>query len=64
MSSICSNIAGVVTKWVERNAPNAINAMANLTYKAVRTGCDLTRKAAVAADNLIDTALGRIKSRL
>jgi hypothetical protein len=64
MSSICGNIAGVVTKWVERNAPNAINAMANLTYKAVRTACDLTRKAAVVADDLIDTTLGRIRNRL
>ena len=64
MSSICSNIAGVVTKWVERNAPNAINVMANLTYKVVKTGCDLTRKAAVVADSLIDTTLGRIRKRL
>ncbi|MGD0622936.1 MAG: hypothetical protein ABSA82_10840 [Thermacetogeniaceae bacterium] len=64
MTSICSDIAGVVTRWVERNAPYAINTMANLTYKAVRTGCDLTRKTAVAADDLINKALGRIKSRL
>ena len=64
MTNICSNIAGVVTRWVERKAPYAINTMAKLTYKAVRTGCDLTRKAAVAADELIDTALSRIKSRL
>ncbi len=64
MSSVCSNIAGVVTRWVERNAPYAINAMANLTYKAVRTGCDLTRKAAVAVDDLIDTTMGRIRNRL
>ncbi len=64
MTSICSNIAGVVTRWVERNAPYAINAMATLTYKAVRTGCDLTRKAAVVADDLINTALSRISARL
>jgi hypothetical protein len=64
MTSICSNIAGVVTRWVERNAPYAITTMANLTYKAVRTACDLTRKAAVAADDLIDTTLGRIRNRL
>jgi hypothetical protein len=63
MRSICSNFAGVVTRWVEQNAPSAINAMANLTYKAVRTACDLTRKAAVAADDLIDMTLGKIRKR-
>ena len=35
MTNICSNIAGVVTRWVERKAPYAINTMAKLTYKAV-----------------------------
>jgi hypothetical protein len=61
MSSVCSNIAGAVTKWVEQNAPYAINTMANLSYKAVKTACNLTRKAAVVADDLIDTTLGRIR---
>ena len=63
MTSICSDIAGVVTRWMERSAPYAINTMANLTYKAVRTGCDLTRKAALVADDLINTAWGRIGAR-
>ena len=63
MSSICSNFAGAVTKWVERNAPSAINTMANLTYRVVRTACDLTRKAAVVADDLIETTLGKIRKR-
>jgi len=64
MASVCSDIACVVTRWVEQNAPYAISAMANLTYKAVRAGCGLTRKAAVVADDLINTALGRIKNQL
>jgi hypothetical protein len=64
MSSFCSNITGVLTRWVERNAPYAISAMANLTYKAVRTACDLTRKAAIAADDLIDTTIDRIRNQL
>jgi hypothetical protein len=61
MTSICSDIAGAVTSWVERNAPNLIGAMANLTCKAVQTGCVWTRKAAMAADDLINTTLSRIR---
>jgi hypothetical protein len=64
MSSICSDIAGVMTGWVERSAPYLINTMANLTYKAVRTGCNWTRKAAVTADDLINATLGKISGRL
>ncbi len=64
MAGTCSNVANVVTRWVERNSPYVINVMANLTYTVVRTGCDWTRKAAAMADDLIDTTLGKIKTHL
>lgn len=63
MVGICSNLTSVVTRWVEQNSPYLINTMANLTYTVVRAGCDWTRKAAVAADDLISTTLGRIRVR-
>lgn len=62
MASICSNVANVVTRWVERNSPYVINTMDNLTYTVVRIGCDWTRKVASVADELIDTTLDRIKT--
>ncbi len=63
MTSICRNIAELATRWVERNSPYLIDRMANLSYSLVRAGCDMTRKAAIIADDMINTALGRFKTR-